>query len=220
MKAGAQPTPWRQRKGPSWWWWGGWRERTILEVVGEDGGNWRRQYLRTQTDILKMLLFVVVLILTLQPALSQRCVTAVNTVNPDYIQHYTFLKQHLNNKVPKSLNIREWETFITKIKTWDRPVQSFFLYSESEFDKVLDVCSTEGKIYPNTKNLCISKKTFNFFTVTVNTKMKVKKVEFIKNRHVILGCEKEKILNKCLPIHFEANINDAKPDNNQPDCSG
>ncbi|CAM4620384.1 unnamed protein product [Leuciscus chuanchicus] len=24
-------------KGPSWWWWGGWRERTILEVVGEDG---------------------------------------------------------------------------------------------------------------------------------------------------------------------------------------
>ncbi|XDV53584.1 hypothetical protein PO909_022054 [Leuciscus waleckii] len=50
MKAGAQPTPWRQRKGPSWRWWGGWRERTILEVVGEDGGNCRRQYLRTQTD--------------------------------------------------------------------------------------------------------------------------------------------------------------------------
>ncbi|XDV24278.1 hypothetical protein PO909_028499 [Leuciscus waleckii] len=177
-----------------------------------------------------MLLFVILLTLTLQPALSKKGQTAlsksglsqpqpkpqrcVNAVDPE--KHYTFLKHHLNNNVPKSDDIKEWHKFITKIKTWHRPVQSFFLYSESEYDKVLAVCSTEGKIFPS-KNLCISKKTFNFYNVTVNSKMRVKKVKFITNRHVILGCEKT--LNKCLPIHFEANEY-AIPDDNQPDCSG
>lgn len=66
------------------------------------------------------------------------------------------------------------------------------------------------------ENLCISKKPFKFFTVYINNKKQVKKVK-VQKQHAILGCGK--IGNECLPVHFEANKNDAKPDNNKPDCS-
>lgn len=65
-------------------------------------------------------------------------------------------------------------------------------------------------------NLCISKKHFKFFTVEINNRKQVKKVK-VQEQHVIPGCDKTE--NKCLPIHFEANTNDAAPDNNKPDCS-
>ncbi|XDV24290.1 hypothetical protein PO909_028508, partial [Leuciscus waleckii] len=172
--------------------------------------------------ILKMLLFVVVLTLTLQPALSklslrkpslsqrQRC---VNDGNPE--QYETFLTHHLNNNIPNNLDINEWQTFIDRIDTWHRGIQSFF--PEAEHRNVLGVCSTGGKIYPNTVNLCISKKKISFYNVYVNYRKQVKRVKPMY-QYVILGCEK--IVNKCRPIHFEANRNNAEPDNNQPNCSG
>ncbi len=65
-------------------------------------------------------------------------------------------------------------------------------------------------------NLCISKKPFKFFTVKINNKKQVKSVK-VQKQHVILGCDK--IKNQCLPIHFEANKNNAVPENNKPDCN-
>ncbi|XDV24276.1 hypothetical protein PO909_028497 [Leuciscus waleckii] len=178
-----------------------------------------------------MLLFVILLTLTLQPALSKKGQTALSKkgqtalsqqrcvndyLNPD--QYEAFLKKHLNDKIPNGVEISDWQTFIDNKKTWNRKTQSFF--PKSEYDKVLGVCSTGGKIYPNTVklNLCISNDPLEFITVHVDTANK--KVTEVKqmNQHVILACEK--IENICRPVHFKANINNAKPDNNQPDCSG
>lgn len=65
-------------------------------------------------------------------------------------------------------------------------------------------------------NLCISKNRFTFFTAEITDKKQVKRVK-VQEQHVIIGCGK--IQNKCLPIHFEANVNDDLPENNKPDCS-
>ncbi|KAK7129565.1 hypothetical protein R3I93_019260 [Phoxinus phoxinus] len=156
-----------------------------------------------------MLLFVVILSLTLQPGLSQRCVN-----NGIPAQYDTFRIQHLNDKIPENADKSEWQKFIGHIGTWDRPIQSFFL--KSEHSNAFAVCSTAGKIYPS-RNLCISKKPISFYNVKVSQNKKVTDVKLITDRHVILGCEK--IENKCLPIHFEANENKAKPADNAPNCS-
>lgn len=163
-----------------------------------------------------MLSFMIILTAVLHTCLcelnmlhpSQPCTDAKNQNAYD-----TFLKHHLRKDTPTDPHkLREWQKFINRIKTWDRPIQSFLPFREER--RVTAVCSSGGKMYGG--NLCISKKHFKFFTVEINNRKQVKKVK-VQEQHVILGCDK--IENKCLPIHFEANINDAAPDNNKPDCS-
>lgn len=162
-----------------------------------------------------MLSFVIILTVVLNT-----CVSELDTWYPshpcteakDQGAHETFRNHHLRKDAPKDQNKGDWQKFINKIKTWDRPIQSFFHFREAR--RVLAVCSSGGKMYKG--NLCISKKPFKFITVEINNKKQVKKVK-VQKQHVILGCDK--IKNQCLPIHFEANINDAVPDNNKQDCS-
>ncbi|ROI36379.1 hypothetical protein DPX16_11320 [Anabarilius grahami] len=163
-----------------------------------------------------MLSFLVILTVTLHACLSE--LDMVNPSKPctkakDKNAYDTFLRHHLNKDSPTDpRNLREWQKFITKIKTWDRPIQSFFPFSEARM--VMAVCSSGGEIYQG--NLCISKKPLKFFTVYIKSKKQVKNVK-VQKQHAILGCDK--IENKYRPVHFEANKNDAKPDNNKPDCS-
>lgn len=164
-----------------------------------------------------MLSFVIILTVVLHTCVSeldmwypsQPCTEAKNQS-----AHETFLNHHLRKDAPtETLKVKEWQKFIKKINTWDRKTQSFFRFREER--RVIAVCSSGGKMYKG--NLCISKKPFTFFTVKINSKKKIIKRVKVEEQHVILGCDK--IKNTCLPIHFEANINDAIPDNDKPDCS-
>ncbi len=162
-----------------------------------------------------MLSFVIILTLVLNT-----CVSELDTWYPskpcteakNQGAHETFLKQHLRKDAPKDQKKGNWQKFINKINTWNRTIQSFLPFSEAR--RVLAVCSSGGKMYKG--NLCISKKPFKFFTVKINNKKQVKSVK-VQKQHVILGCDK--IKNQCLPIHFEANKNNAVPENNKPDCN-
>ncbi|KAK9976722.1 hypothetical protein ABG768_021927 [Culter alburnus] len=164
-----------------------------------------------------MLSFMVLLTLAIHPCLSE---AVENPDKPcveerDEKRFDTFLKHHLNKDIPKNEEVKEWRSFIDKIDTWKRPSQSFFRFSnESEKDNVIAVCSTGGKKHKG--NLCISKEKLNFIHVTIdnNNVMKVTK----KYDYVILACDKVKVKNKCLPVHFEKNGNGATPGNTQ-DCS-
>ncbi|KAL0149105.1 hypothetical protein M9458_055537 [Cirrhinus mrigala] len=151
------------------------------------------------------------------------CWTELDVLNPDVPcaevgipnDFDTFLSHHLRDDIPKDNNPKknEWQKFINKIQTWDRPEQCFFPFWA--YNSVIAVCSSGGKIYGG-RNLCISKEPLSFVYVKVNNKKQVTEVKN-KKEYVILGCNK--IENKCLPVHFEANRNDAKPDNNKENCS-
>lgn len=163
-----------------------------------------------------MLSFVIILTVVLHTSLSELdmwypskpCTKAKNLDGYD-----TFLNHHLRKDAPNDpRKLREWQKFITKINTWNRPIQSFLPFREAR--RVIAVCSSAGKMYEG--NLCISKKPFTFFTVEIAAKKQVKRVK-VQEQHVILGCDK--IKTKCLPIHFEANVNDDIPDDIKPDCS-
>lgn len=95
----------------------------------------------------KMLLFVVPLTLILQTC-SEPC---TNLTKKDGYEK--FCKHHLNEHAPTTTDKTLWQKFINKIKTWDRPKQSFFPYNA--FRAMLSVCLKEGKVYKG--NLCISK---------------------------------------------------------------
>jgi len=166
--------------------------------------------------MLKMLSFMVILTVVLHTCLSeldilhpsQPC-TEVENQNA----YNTFLSRHLRKDIPTDLNKKKWQKFITKLNSWKRKKQSFFRFTESK--SVIAVCSSGGKMYKD--NLCISKQSISFFTVEINSMKKtVKKVQFHK-QHVILACDK--IDNKCLPVHFDENTENSKPNNNRRDCS-
>ncbi|KAL1259254.1 hypothetical protein QQF64_009831 [Cirrhinus molitorella] len=164
-----------------------------------------------------MLSFVIILTVVFHTCLSELdvlypsepCTEAKNQNAYD-----TFMDHHLSKHTPNTLKKREWQKFIDRIKTWNRTIQSFFPYSEES--RVIAVCSSGGKMYEG--NLCISKKPLKFYTAKINDRKQVERV-IIQKQHVILGCDKIKIINKCLPIHFKANLNDSRPDDNKPDCS-
>ncbi|KAK7150146.1 hypothetical protein R3I94_009453 [Phoxinus phoxinus] len=157
-----------------------------------------------------MLLFVIILSLTLQPGLSkpEPCANKVEKK-----RHDTFHDRHLNDGIPENVDIGKWQNFI---KDWSRKIQSFF--PKADHETVESVCSKGGKRYND--NLCISNEPIKFYTAHVNTTAKkVKEVEFITDQHVILACDKINTKNKCLPVHFEANVNKAKPEDKALPCS-
>ncbi|KAI5628645.1 hypothetical protein C0J50_12784 [Silurus asotus] len=125
-----------------------------------------------------------------------------------------FLYKHVNSDAPQSLDQKQWQAFITKTNTCDRPVQSFIPYDQKQ--PVDEICSPSGgKTFSNQRDLCVSKQEFNFTTVYMGKNCTVKRV-ISENKYLLLACNE--IQDQCLPVHFEPNKNNSGPDNNMPDC--
>lgn len=107
----------------------------------------------------------------------------------------------------------EWERYIRNNGGCDRPTQSFI--HPKDLDKVKAVCTNKGGTRYK-ENLCISRQPFTF--VTVRSEPGTCGIRNIRQetKHLILACEV--LDNQCLPVHFEGNPNDIKPDNNARGC--
>ncbi len=129
-----------------------------------------------------------------------------------------FQKKHLLQKTPKTMDLEVWSRFLEEnqlCSNKNRSVQSFL--DSNQKSKVDEVCTPAGgKVFKPDSNLCISKKTFTFFEVYVNIdECKVFKVSYV-SQHIILGCDKFR--KKCLPVHFEFNRQNDKPQNGGKNC--
>ncbi|KAK7878839.1 hypothetical protein WMY93_030865 [Mugilogobius chulae] len=125
----------------------------------------------------------------------------------------TFLKRHIRDGTPQTLDQNEWEKYIRNNGGCDRPTQSFI--SPDDLERVKAVCSSKGgKTYK--ENLCISHEPFTF--VTVRSEPGTCGIRSVKHekKHLILACEV--LDNTCLPVHFEGNPTDLKPNNNARGC--
>ncbi|XP_034030606.1 uncharacterized protein LOC117514320 [Thalassophryne amazonica] len=125
----------------------------------------------------------------------------------------TFLKRHIPSGTPESLDHNEWEKYIRQNLGCNRPTQSFL--QPKDMDRVRAVCTSGGgKVYKD--NLCISTTPFTF--VTVRSESGTCGIRNIREekKHLILACEK--LENQCLPVHFEGNPGNVKPDNNARAC--
>nr|XP_046256649.1 uncharacterized protein LOC124065369 [Scatophagus argus] len=125
----------------------------------------------------------------------------------------TFLKRHVISGMPTSLDQNEWQKFIKDNTGCDRPTQSF-LYPK-DLDRVKDVCTNEGGATYK-ENLCISRQSFTF--VTVRSEPRTCEIRSVRKetKHLILACDL--LDNKCLPVHFEGNPKNLKPNNNAKGC--
>lgn len=125
----------------------------------------------------------------------------------------TFLKRHIREGMPKSQDQNEWEKYIKNSGGCDRPTQSFL--SPEDLYRVKSVCSSKGGKTLK-ENLCISQETFTF--VTVRSEIGTCGIKSItqETKHLILACEV--LDNQCLPVHFEGNPNDIRPNNNAKAC--
>uniref|UniRef100_A0A3Q4M8L7 Si:dkey-237j11.3 n=2 Tax=Neolamprologus brichardi TaxID=32507 RepID=A0A3Q4M8L7_NEOBR len=110
---------------------------------------------------------------------------------------------------PTTLDQNEWFSYIKNIGDCSRPTQSFI--DPKELKRVKAVCSKNGgKTYKD--NLCISQQPFTFVTVrSVKDTCGIKSV-LKETKHLILACEV--LDNECVPVHFEGNPTNLKPDNN------
>ena len=127
--------------------------------------------------------------------------------------HNTFIKRHLRQGIPSTLNKTVWEKYLRDNADCSRPTQSFLPVKDQE--KVDAVCSSAGgKRFK--QNLCISTSRFNF--VTVRSEVNTCVVVSIKSetKYLILACDV--LENRCLPVHFEGNPKSLSPDNNAPPC--
>uniref|UniRef100_A0A3B3ZYN7 Uncharacterized protein n=1 Tax=Periophthalmus magnuspinnatus TaxID=409849 RepID=A0A3B3ZYN7_9GOBI len=98
----------------------------------------------------------------------------------------TFLKRHIREGTPRSLDQNEWEKYIRDHGGCDRPTQSFL--SPDDLERVKAVCSPKGgKVYE--ENLCISQEPFTFVTVRSEPgTCGIRRVTREK-KHLILACE-------------------------------
>ncbi|KAK9513854.1 hypothetical protein VZT92_027356 [Zoarces viviparus] len=125
----------------------------------------------------------------------------------------TFVRRHIRSGLPPSLNQNEWEKYIRENGGCDRPTQSFL--STGDLDRVKAVCTSKGGAV-HKENLCISREPFNFVTVRSQPgTCGIRSVQ-MESKHLILACEE--LSNQCLPVHFEGNSADAKPNNNARGC--
>ncbi|MCI4374638.1 hypothetical protein PGIGA_G00008330 [Pangasianodon gigas] len=123
-----------------------------------------------------------------------------------------FLNKHVRPDTPKTLDQNEWQAFIRRIGTCNRPVQSFIPFAQKQ--RVANICSPSGgKTYIN--NLCVSKQEFTFTTVNVDNNCIVRSV-ISETKYLLLACDN--VQGYCLPVHFEPNPNNDGPDNKNPDC--
>uniref|UniRef100_A0A1A7YJP4 Ribonuclease A-domain domain-containing protein n=1 Tax=Iconisemion striatum TaxID=60296 RepID=A0A1A7YJP4_9TELE len=124
----------------------------------------------------------------------------------------TFLRRHLPRGAPNSQNPEEWKKYIQSLGGCDRPTQSFL--RPEDLDEVRSVCSSRGKVLKD--NLCISQQRFTFFTVRSEQGTCGIKSVRKETKHLILACEV--LENQCVPVHFEGNPEDLKPNNNARSC--
>ncbi|XP_056300377.1 angiogenin [Pseudoliparis swirei] len=127
----------------------------------------------------------------------------------------TFIKRHVRSGTPESLDQNQWENYIKFNGGCDRPTQSFL--RPSDLARVKAVCTDQGGAMYK-ENLCISRKPFTF--VTVRSAPGTCGIRSVREetKHLILACEG--LSNQCLPVHFEGNSVDAKPNNNARGCQG
>ncbi|XP_037639728.1 angiogenin-2 [Sebastes umbrosus] len=125
----------------------------------------------------------------------------------------TFIKRHIRSSLPETLDQNLWEAYIKNNGGCDRPTQSFL--HQRDLDRVKAVCTDQGgAVYK--ENLCISRQPFNFVTVrSVPGTCGIKSVRE-ETKHLILACEE--LSNQCLPVHFEGNSDNSKPNNNARGC--
>lgn len=124
-----------------------------------------------------------------------------------------FLKRHIRSETPDTLDQNEWQKYIMHNGGCDRPTQSFL--DKNDLEKVKAVCTNRGgKVYK--ENLCISRQPFTF--VTVRSEQGTCGIRSVRkeSKHLILACEV--LENQCLPVHFEGNPGNLKPDNNAKAC--
>lgn len=125
----------------------------------------------------------------------------------------TFVQRHIPSGTPTSLDRVEWKSYIKNNTGCGRPTQSFL--NPKDLDRVRDVCTNKGgKTYK--ENLCISQQSFTF--VTVRSEPGTCGIKSIQeeNKHLILACEV--LGNDCLPVHFEGNPKNLKPNYNNKGC--
>ncbi|TKS82115.1 hypothetical protein D9C73_016224 [Collichthys lucidus] len=122
----------------------------------------------------------------------------------------TFVKRHICSVTQNPVNI---SNCIRNNGNCDRPTQSFL--QPKDVDKVKGVCTSEGGVIYK-ENLCISRQSFTFVTVRIDTSTcSIKSVQN-ETKHLILACDR--LDNQCLPVHFEGNPNNSKPNNNADPC--
>lgn len=129
----------------------------------------------------------------------------------------TFVKRHIRSGTPATLDQNQWERYIRNNGGCDRPTQSFL--HPKDLDRVKDVCTDKGgKVYK--ENLCISRQPFSF--VTVRSEPGTCGIRSVREetKHLILACELLSSPHQCLPVHFEGNPENLKPDNNARGCQG
>lgn len=127
--------------------------------------------------------------------------------------HSVFLRRHLPSGAPTSSDYNAWEKYLRSQGGCSRPTQSFIQPSEEK--KVDAVCSSSGgKAYK--ENMCISAQPFSFTTVRLEPGTCGIKSISNERKHLILACDV--LDNQCLPVHFEGNPYDIKPQNNAKAC--
>ncbi|KAE8288847.1 hypothetical protein D5F01_LYC12724 [Larimichthys crocea] len=82
----------------------------------------------------------------------------------------TFVKRHICSVTQNSLSISNWEHCIRNNGSCDRPTQSFL--QPKDMDKVKGVCTSEGGVIYK-ENLCISRQSFTFVTLTAAAKIRI-----------------------------------------------
>lgn len=125
----------------------------------------------------------------------------------------TFLQRHLPPGTPTSLDQNQWKRYILNKTGCGRPTQSFL--NPKDLARVKEVCTERGgERFKD--NLCISRQSFTF--ITVRSEMGTCGIKSIREetKHLILACEV--LGNDCLPVHFEGNPDNLKPQNNGKGC--
>lgn len=127
--------------------------------------------------------------------------------------HNNFLQRHVPPGTPTSLDRTQWKNYIMNKTGCGRPTQSFL--DPKDLQRVNEVCTNKGgERYKD--NLCISRQSFTF--VTVRSEPGTCGIRSVREetKHLILACEV--LGNDCLPVHFEGNPEDQKPQNNGKGC--
>ena len=125
----------------------------------------------------------------------------------------TFLHRHVPPDTPRGLDQNAWQRYITS-QGCSRPTQSFL--DPRDLERVKAVCSDGGGRRLK-ENLCISRERFSF--VTVRSEINTCGIRGVtqESKHLVLACEV--LQNQCLPVHFESNWQDLKPDHNAGGCA-
>ncbi|TKS82116.1 hypothetical protein D9C73_016225 [Collichthys lucidus] len=124
-----------------------------------------------------------------------------------------FVRRHIRSDIPNSLDQNVWDDYIKSKNDCDRHTQSFL--QADDLRRVIAVCTPRGGVIYR-RNLCISRQSFTFVTVRIDTSTcSIRSVQE-ETKHLILACDK---LNKqCLPVHFEGNPDNLRPNNNAKAC--